>query len=278
MRKIPACCPSAEIGVTQNLAESGPLGGRLACNSVVTTMRQGGLMLKSRREFLSDTSVGALGLAAAFQAPAQQSANPPPGAPPAFGTAPPVGPEVSPSTFAEAEKLMQVQLTAAERAEVAGTWRSAIAPLYERRTGPRKVEIELTLAPYSRWDPVLPGEKADPQRDQFIWTKADPGPLPSREEDIAFAPVTRLARWIEDRQLSSERLTQLYLARLKSFDPKLRCVITLTSELALAQARKANREIAAGRYRGPLHGIPWGAKDLLDTAGISTTYGAEPFR
>src|SRR6266849_1316470 len=235
-------------------------------------------MSKSRRRFLAQTSVGLLGAAVASRTHAQQTSEPPPGAPPAFGTAPPVGPEVSPSTFAEAEKLMQVQLTAAERAEAAGSWRSAIAPLYERRTGPRKVEIELTLAPYSRWDPVLPGEKADPQRDQFIWTKADPGPLPSREEDIAFAPVTRLARWIEDRQLSSERLTKLYLARLKSFDPKLRCVITLTSELALAQARKADQEIAAGRYRGPLHGIPWGAKDLLDTAGIATTYGAEPFR
>ena len=90
--------------------------------------------------------------------------------------------------------------------------------------------------------------------------------------------MTRLARWIENRQLTSERLTQLYLARLKSFDPKLRCVITLTSELALAQARNADQEIAAGKYRGPLHGIPWGAKDLLDTAGIPTTYGAEPFR
>jgi len=173
---------------------------------------------------------------------------------------------------------MQVQLTGTERAEAARNWRSAIAPLYERRTGPRKVEIEPTIAPYSRWDPVMPGERAGPERNQFIRTKTDPGPVPSHEQDIAFAPVTRLARWIENRQLTSERLTQLYLARLKRFDPKLRCVITLTSELALAQARNADQEIAAGKYRGPLHGIPWGAKDLLDTAGISTTYGAEPFR
>ena len=173
---------------------------------------------------------------------------------------------------------MQVQLTAAERSEAVGNWRSAIAPLYERRIGPRKVEIEPTLAPYSRWDPVLPGEKAGPQRDRFIGSKVDPGPLPSTEKDIAFAPVTHLARWIEKRQLSSEQLTKIYLARLKRFDPNLRCVITLTDELALAQARKADQEIAAGKYRGPLHGIPWGAKDLLDTAGIATTYGAEPFR
>src|SRR6266446_6353744 len=235
-------------------------------------------MSKSRRRFLAQTSVGLLGAAVASRTHAQQTSEPPPGAPPAFGTAPPVGPEVTTSTFAEAEKLMQVQLTAAERSEAVGNWRSAIAPLYERRIGPRKVEIEPTLAPYSRWDPVLPGEKAGPQRDRFIGSKVDPGQLPSTEEDIAFAPVTHLAVWIEKRQLSSERLTKIYLSRLKRFDPNLRCVITLTDELALAQARNADQEIAAGRYRGPLHGIPWGAKDLLDTAGIATTYGAEPFR
>ncbi|HWZ43975.1 MAG TPA: amidase, partial [Candidatus Saccharimonadales bacterium] len=78
--------------------------------------------------------------------------------------------------------------------------------------------------------------------------------------------------------ITSERLTHLYLDRLERFNAKLRCVITLTRETALAQAKKADQEIAAGKYRGPLHGIPWGGKDLLDTAGIATTYGAEPFR
>ncbi|HVH87938.1 MAG TPA: amidase, partial [Terriglobales bacterium] len=209
---------------------------------------------------------------------AQQTTEPPPGMPPAFGTAPPVGPEVSPATFAEAEKLMQVQFTAAERGQAAGNWRSAMAPLYERRTGPRKIELEPTLVPYSRWNPVLPGESAGPVRDQFVRNNVDPGSVPSREEDIAFAPLTHLARWIERRQLTSERLTEIYLSRLKRFDAKLRCVITLTPELALRQARQADQEIASGNYRGPLHGIPWGAKDLLDTAGIATTYGAEPFR
>ena len=102
--------------------------------------------------------------------------------------------------------------------------------------------------------------------------------MPANDEDIAFAPVTQLSRWIETRKLTSQRLTNIYLARLRQFDSKLRCVITLTPELALAQARQADEEIAAGKYRGPLHGIPWGTKDLLDTAGIPTTYGAEPFR
>src|SRR6185312_15258356 len=173
---------------------------------------------------------------------APKPAEPPPGAPPAFGTAPAVGPEVSTATFAEAEKLVQVELTAAERTEAAGNWRMAMAPLYERRTGPRKVELESTLAPYSRWNPVLPGQKNGPVRDEFIWSKPDPGPLPGNTEDIAFAPLTRLARWIENRQLTSERLTNIYLDRLRKFDPKLRCVITLTADLAMAQARQADQE------------------------------------
>src|SRR5262249_39023305 len=103
-------------------------------------------------------------------------------------------------------------------------------------------------------------------------------PLPSNDAEIAYAPVTKLSRWIEQRKLTSERLTEIYLKRIEQFDPKLRCIITLTRELALKQAKQADAEISAGNYRGPLHGIPWGGKDLLDTAGIATTYGAEPFR
>lgn len=153
-----------------------------------------------------------------------------------------------------------------------------MAVLYERRTGPRKAALEPTLAPWSQWKAVLPGEEAGPKRNGFIRSRIDPGPLPARDEDIAFAPLTQLSRWIEERQLTSERLANLYLERLERFDPKLRCVITLTRERAMGEAKQADREIAAGHYRGPLHGVPWGAKDLLDTAGIPTTYGAEPFR
>jgi Asp-tRNA(Asn)/Glu-tRNA(Gln) amidotransferase A subunit family amidase len=185
---------------------------------------------------------------------------------------------VTVSTFAEAEKLVQVSLSDAKRAMAAASWRKTMAGLYERRTGPRKLALETTLAPASRWDPVLPGQKTLPQYDRFVRSKSDPGRLPANDEDIAFAPVTYLSRWIENRKLSSQRLTNLYLERLQRFNPRLRCVITLTPELALAQSKQADQEIAAGKYRGPLHGIPWGTKDLLDTAGIPTTYGAEPFR
>jgi Asp-tRNA(Asn)/Glu-tRNA(Gln) amidotransferase A subunit family amidase len=245
-------------------------------------------MGKSRRQFLAETSLAVLGVSGALgstaglrgqqQSPPGQSADLPPGAPPAFGAGPAVGPEVSTTTFAEAEKLLQFQMTASERTVAAGSWRKTMAALYERRTGPHKVALETTLAPATRWNPILPGQKAGPERERFVRSGPDAGPLPAHEQDIAFARVTQLARWIETRQLTSERLTGIYLARLEKFDPKLHCVITLTRELALRQAKQADEEIAAGKYRGPLHGIPWGGKDLLDTAGIRTTYGAEPFR
>jgi Asp-tRNA(Asn)/Glu-tRNA(Gln) amidotransferase A subunit family amidase len=243
-------------------------------------------MSKSRRLFLTETSLGLIGAAVASstsvevhaEEPSQDPTQLPPGAPPAFGTGPAVGPAVSPATFAEAEKLVQVNLSTADRTLAAESWRVNLASLYERRTGPRIIALEPTLAPFSRYHSALPGQPSGPQRDQFIRTNLDPGLLPTNDADIAFAPVTQLSRWIEQRKLTSERLTQIYLRRIEQFDPKLRCIITLTRDLAFAQAQQADAEIAAGKYRGPLHGIPWGAKDLLDTAGIPTTYGAEPFR
>ena len=120
-------------------------------------------MSKSRRRFLKTTSLGLLG-AATLRTQAQTASNLPPGEPPAFGTGTPVGPEVSPATFAEAEKLVQVELTDAERTMAADSWRRTMASLYERRTGPRKLALETTLAPATRWDPVLPGIKVRPSR------------------------------------------------------------------------------------------------------------------
>ena len=235
-------------------------------------------MPDSRRQFLAKTSLGLLGAAVSLNGEAQDPSQLPPGAPSAFGTGPAVGPEVSPATFAEAEKLARVQLTPAERTQAASSWRVNMAALMERRTGPRNVSLEPTLAPFSRYDSVLPDQRPAASRDRFVRSDSDPGPLPSDEADIAFAPVTQLSRWIEQRKLTSEHLTYIYLRRIGQFDPELRSVITLTRDLALAQAKKADADIAAGIYRGPLHGIPWGGKDLLDTAGIPTTFGAEPFR
>jgi Asp-tRNA(Asn)/Glu-tRNA(Gln) amidotransferase A subunit family amidase len=237
-------------------------------------------MSKSRREFLTTTSLVVLGAAAIYRAEAQvqNPGNLPAGAPPAFGAGPPVGPAVTASTFAEAEKLTQFPLTEPERAMAAASWPRTLASVYERRTGPRKLALEAKLAPATRWDPLLPGLTSAPSRDKFVRSSVPPMPLPPNDEDIAFAPVTQLSAWIEKRQLSSERLTRLYLGRLERFNPTLRCAITITRDLALQQAKQADEEISRGNYRGPLHGIPWGAKDLLDTAGIPTTYGAEPYR
>jgi Asp-tRNA(Asn)/Glu-tRNA(Gln) amidotransferase A subunit family amidase len=232
-------------------------------------------MSKSRREFLTQSTLTLLASASALaQTPATPAT---PSAPPAFGTSPSVGPEVSPATFAEAEKLVQFPLTEKDRAQAAGNWRAAMAPLYERRTGPRKVAIPTTTAPYSLINSILPGQPTLPPKNEFLRTKSD-APLPTTDEAIAFAPVHQLSRWIETRKLSSTRLTNIYLKRIEQLNPKINCIITLTRDHALAQAKAADAEIASGHYRGPLHGIPWGAKDLLDTANIATTYGAEPFQ
>jgi Asp-tRNA(Asn)/Glu-tRNA(Gln) amidotransferase A subunit family amidase len=235
--------------------------------------------MKSRRDFLARMPLALAGVLAAWKLKAQTTdPGAVPGAAPAFNTGAGTGPGVSQLTFAEAEKLVQVSMSEAHRAQAAASWRTAMAGTMERRVGPRRITLEAGLAPATVWNPELPGHAVEPAHDRFEPAAVDAGPLPARDVDIAFASVAALGQWIRTHQLTSERLTKIYLARLKRFDPGLRCVITLLEEHALTQARQADREIAAGRYRGPLHGIPWGAKDLLDTAGIRTTYGAAPFR
>jgi Asp-tRNA(Asn)/Glu-tRNA(Gln) amidotransferase A subunit family amidase len=237
--------------------------------------------MNTRRQFLIQAPIGLLGVLAACRGDEQHAAaanQSTPGAPTAFNTAPPVGPEVTSATFSEAEKLAQVTLTDAQRAMAANSWRTSMAALLERRTGPRKIALEDTLAPATVWDPILPGETAGPPRDRFVRTAGASASLPSNDEDIAYAPVHQLARWIESRALTSARLTGIYLDRIKRLNPKINAIITLTDQQAMARARQADAEIAAGKYRGPLHGIPYGVKDLMDTAGIKTTYGAEPFK
>ena len=235
--------------------------------------------MKSRRQFLTRMPFGLFGLFAAWKLRAQTPEHKKvPGAAPTFNSQPSAGPEVTNATFAQAEKLAQVSMSEAHREQAASSWRTSMAGMLERRTGPNKITLEEGLAPATLWKPELPGHAAGPAKDRFEPLAGDVAPLPAHDEDIAFAAVYQLAHWIRTRQLTSERLTRIYIARIKRFDPKLRCVITLLEQQALKQARAADREIAAGKYRGPLHGIPWGAKDLLDTAGIRTTWGAEPYR
>ena len=239
--------------------------------------------MNTRRQFLITASMGVASAASCRReqtttTPASAPTTATPGAPPTFGSGPESGPPVSAATFAEAEKLMQVTMSAPEREMAAASWRRSMAPLLERRAGPRRVALAPELAPAMQWNPAIAGVAAGPTRDRFVRTAADAAPLPSNDADIAYAPVTQLSRWIEKKALTSERLTGIYLDRIARHDARLRSVITLTKDAALAQARAADAEIAAGKYRGALHGVPFGVKDLLDTAGIATTYGAEPFR
>ncbi len=143
-----------------------------------------------------------------------------------------------------------------------------------------KLHIPNSVEPALLFDPVLPGMKFETARKPLRMSKATSagalGP-PKNLEDLAFASVRELAELVRTKQVSSVALTEMYLRRLKKNDPTLKFVVTLTEERARAQAKKADEQIAAGKYRGPLHGLPWGAKDLLATKGYRTTWGAGGF-
>jgi Asp-tRNA(Asn)/Glu-tRNA(Gln) amidotransferase A subunit family amidase len=127
------------------------------------------------------------------------------------------------------------------------------------------------------FNPVLPGKKLPSER-RPLRREPIAVSMPRSDEELAFLPLTHLSRLVESRQVTPTALTKLYLGRLKQHDPQLHCVVTLTEELALRQARQADQEIASGTYRGPLHGIPFGLKDLLAVRGIPTTWGMSPFK
>src|SRR4029077_11818708 len=159
--------------------------------------------------------------------PASQSPPSTPGAPPTFGAGTASGPAVTAATCAAAEKLAQVTMTPAERQQAADSWRQSMAQYLERRTGPRKVALADTDAPATLWVPAWAGNAAPPPRDRFVRSDAVHKALPTSDADIAFSPVTDLSRWIESRQLKSERLTQIYLDRIDRLDSKVRGVITV---------------------------------------------------
>ena len=141
----------------------------------------------------------------------------------------------------------------------------------------RSVDIPNGVAPAVRFDPVLPGTSFPSDSTVFRYTRPRGIERPARLEDVAFWPVTSLAELVRTRQVSSTELTEMYLGRLRRHGPTLECVITLTEELAMRQAARADAEMARGHYRGPLHGIPWGAKDLLAEDEYRTTWGAKPY-
>jgi len=214
-----------------------------------------------RRAFLSSLAALGVGTATFRRALAAQAAGPP--------TA------VTPEMIKQAEWIAGLELTDAEREGTARALRRSLSSFEALR----KVEVADDVPPALAFHPapaVRPAEGV--RRNRAVATESSPPRRPDSDEALAFLPVTELSALVRDRRVSSAELTKLYLDRLKRFDPLLRCVVTLTEDLALRQAARADAEIAAGHYRGPLHGIPWGAKDLIAYPGYPTTWGALPYK
>ncbi len=178
------------------------------------------------------------------------------------------------SQLPDAETISGLRFTAKERKLMIDGLNDLLAAYNKLRAIP----INNTTPPALAFDPRLPGMTFETTQRQIRFSPIKTPHLPDHVEDIAFWPITQLARLIRSKQISSIELTKLYLDRLQRYDPFLKCVVTLTDDLALKQARRADRDIAYGEYRGLLHGIPYGAKDLLATRGMRTTWGAEPYR
>ena len=181
-------------------------------------------------------------------------------------------PAVGIDTIRAAEDVLGIRYTDAERAAMADNLPAQIELAVRRRA----LTLPHDLAPATRFDPRLPGF-APPPASTFRPRLDEPGPVPDSETAIAFAPVTALSFWVRARAISAERLATIYLDRIARFGPRLECIATATPELAMAQARAADALLGGGTWLGPLHGIPWGCKDLLDTAGVVTGWGAEPW-
>lgn len=185
------------------------------------------------------------------------------------------GAEITKETIAAAEEIAGMTFTDEERAMMVRNLtnaKQAIDALH-------KIKLDNSVAPVLVFDPVPPGVKLPEKKKLDIVRERIPVMArPTSLEELAFHSVSQLSELVRTRKVKPSELTAMYLDRLKRYDPQLRCVITLTEERARAQARTADEEISRGRYRGPLHGIPWGAKDLLAVKGYRTTWGAGPYK
>jgi Asp-tRNA(Asn)/Glu-tRNA(Gln) amidotransferase A subunit family amidase len=190
---------------------------------------------------------------------------------------------VTPEMVKNAEWIAGIELNDDQRKQVAAAMTRALQDF----AAMHKLDVPNSVAPALHFLPDLSAPPA-PKRD-----RPDPDPdavkprfgppeveekRPAKDEDLAFLPLAALANLLRNKKVSSTELTKLYLARLKEYDPALKCVVTMTDELALKQAAAADKEIAAGKYRGPLHGIPWVAKDLIAYPGYKTTWGAALYK
>ena len=181
---------------------------------------------------------------------------------------------VNPRRIAEAEKLVGLEFSEADRELM----QKGLAEQLEDYQKIRSVSIANDVPPALRFDPVPTGMEIPRGESSLRMSEGKPETVPADLEEAAFWPVTRLAPLVREGKIRSVDLTRMYLERLKKLDPRLLAVITFTEERALERAEQADREIAAGKYRGPLHGIPWGAKDLLAVRGYRTTWGSVPFK
>src|SRR5436190_3729292 len=179
--------------------------------------------------------------------------------------------KVTPEQIQQAEWIAGISLSEEDRKAVAGS----VQADQQRYEALRKVELTNSVPPALAFFAAPPQEAGgDVRRDEIHAIESAAPEKPPSDEDLAFLPVTELSALIRTRKVSSVELTKLYLSRLRKYDDLLKCVVTFTDDLALAQAELADREIAAGRYRGALHGIPWGAKDIIAWPGYKTTWGA----
>jgi Asp-tRNA(Asn)/Glu-tRNA(Gln) amidotransferase A subunit family amidase len=183
------------------------------------------------------------------------------------------GQQITTEVLAEAEKIAGLEFTDEEREAMLRGLNQNLQSYEALRT----VSIPNEVPPALIFDPVLPSMYVPESEMPFRGSRNPNVERPGNLEEAAFWPVTHLAELIRTRQVTSMELTEMYLGRLKRHGPTLECVVTLTEDLAREQARRADDEIAVGRYRGPLHGIPWGGKDLLAVRGYRTTWGAKPF-
>jgi Asp-tRNA(Asn)/Glu-tRNA(Gln) amidotransferase A subunit family amidase len=183
-------------------------------------------------------------------------------------------PKISKEMLADAEAIAGLQFTDEERELMLRGLNSNLEDYEALRT----VELSNDVPPALYFNPLPAGASVMTSERPMRRSRVRVERVPSDIEELAFWPVTHLSRLIESRRLSSLDLTTMYLGRLERYGPKLECVITLTEDVALEQARRADDEIARGLYRGPLHGIPWGAKDLLAVKGYKTTWGAMPYK
>jgi Asp-tRNA(Asn)/Glu-tRNA(Gln) amidotransferase A subunit family amidase len=182
--------------------------------------------------------------------------------------------EITKEMVAHAEKIAGLEFTDEQREAIARGLTTNVAN-WERL---RAVPLPNAVLPAVQFDPVLPGMQLPAERRGLRFVPPSGVQRPGNLEEVAFWPVTRLSELVRTRQVMPSELTDMYLSRLKRLDGRLLSVVTLTEERARAQAAMLDEELRNGNYRGPLHGIPWGAKDLLATKGYPTTWGASPYR